>query len=91
MVGLVGKPNFELVKFAIFRHVLIILIFFFFWFWKKVRSLSSLPGRPSALSARLKLQSEVTWWNLANFDNLKETCTTKSTILNKMALFKMQK
>ena len=62
----------------------------FFYLAKKVRSFSSLCGRPSALSARLKLQSGVTLSSLTNFADLTILCTTKSTILNKMALFNLQ-
>ena len=62
----------------------------FFLHDKKVRSFSSLSGRPSGLSVGLKIQSAISGLNFANFDNLKEICTTKSIILNKLSLLKMQ-
>ena len=89
MVGLVHKLNFKTTKFTSLNHVMGLSSFFFNE--KKVRSFFSLSGRPSGLSARLKLQADVTWSKFANFVNLTTICTTKSTILNTMALFKIQR
>ena len=83
MVGLVGIK-----KLAILNHVMGISNYFYM---KKVRPFSNPFGRPSALSGRLKLQSEVTWSNCTNFSNLTIVRPTKSTILNKKALLKMQR
>ena len=82
MVDLVGKTNLKLIKLIISNY---------FFLKKKVRSFSGLSGPPSGPSARLKFKSVITVLNIANFANLKEICTTKSTILNGMALFKLQK
>ena len=57
----------------------------------KVRSLSSIFSRPDSLSGRLKCQSTVRWLKNVNFANMKLNLTTKSYVLNRMALLKMLK
>ena len=83
MVGLVAKTDFRIAKFPFFNHFMTISSFFFYL--EKVRYFSSQSGRPAALSARLKLQSGITWSNFGNFADLKSPSTTNSHILNKMA------
>ena len=90
MVGLVAKPNFKVAKFLSFN--LVMVSFFFFYLEKKiVRSFSSLSGRQSALSGRLKLESFVMGLNLGNFTNLMSSWTTNSHILNKTGPSKRRK